>query len=450
MYEQRNKGEKALEEAFSPLPEDEKVLFHIPVTRRWLRQVVLALVLVCHSSMRGVSEFLRTVFDTEMSPATVYNIIHETVPAARQINSSHDLSGIRAGAHDELFQGGMPVLGGMDLASGYCYLLAPAEQRDADTWGIHLLDCVKQGLNPDYTVADGGKGLRAGQALVWDDIPCFGDNFHIMQDVTALSGKLEKKAYSCIAAREKIDLRMAAAKQEGCGNRLSAQLAQARRQESDAIRIADNVRTLKDWLRNDILSLSGPETAVRLMLYEFVTESLRELEADEPRIRSLRRSLENQKPQVTAFACRLDEGISEIARQFEIPEYPVRQIVELHTRNPVSKGYYALEKSIYRQIHRKLYLVQQEVGELLSNIHRSSSMVENLNGRLRCYFFLRRQIGPAYLDLLRFFLNHHPFVRSAHPEKTGKSPVELLTGEKHPHWLELLGFKLFKRPVQAV
>ncbi len=76
---------------------------------------------------------------------------------------------------------------------------------------------------------------------------------------------------------------------------------------------------------------------------------------------------------------------------------------------------------------------------------RASSLVENFNSRLRNYFFLRRTLGNDYLDLLRFFLNHRTFMRSEHPERAGKSPAELLTGEPHLHWLELLGFDLFRR-----
>ena len=71
--------------------------------------------------------------------------------------------------------------------------------------------------------------------------------------------------------------------------------------------------------------------------------------------------------------------------------------------------------------------------------------MENLNSRLLHYFFLRRQLGPQYLDLLRFFLNHRPFMRSEYPERVGKSPTELMTGQTHPHWLELLGFERFGR-----
>jgi hypothetical protein len=70
---------------------------------------------------------------------------------------------------------------------------------------------------------------------------------------------------------------------------------------------------------------------------------------------------------------------------------------------------------------------------------RASSVVENLNSRLRSYFFLRRQLGPDYLQLLPFFLNHRRFLRREHPERVGHSSAELLAGQGHAHWLELLG-----------
>ena len=76
---------------------------------------------------------------------------------------------------------------------------------------------------------------------------------------------------------------------------------------------------------------------------------------------------------------------------------------------------------------------------------RASSIIENINSRLRSYFFLRREIGSGYLALLQFFLNHRRFLRSERPERDDKSPAELLTGQPHPHWLEMLGYS---RPCQ--
>ena len=54
-------------------------------------------------------------------------------------------------------------------------------------------------------------------------------------------------------------------------------------------------------------------------------------------------------------------------------------------------------------------------------------------------------LGPDYLALLQFFLNHRRFLRSEQPERVGKSPAELLNASPHPHWLEMLGHTRFSR-----
>jgi len=90
-------------------------------------------------------------------------------------------------------------------------------------------------------------------------------------------------------------------------------------------------------------------------------------------------------------------------------------------------------------------MLESSVLEAMTDVPRASSLVENLNSRLRNYFFLRHHIGNGYLDLLRFYLNHHRFDRSDRDERVGKSPVELLSGQNHAHWLELLRFQRFQR-----
>ncbi|MDV3003038.1 MAG: hypothetical protein N5P05_004693 (plasmid) [Chroococcopsis gigantea SAG 12.99] len=90
------------------------------------------------------------------------------------------------------------------------------------------------------------------------------------------------------------------------------------------------------------------------------------------------------------------------------------------------------------------HLILEAVSEAMDTTPSTTSLVENLNSRLRNYFFLRKQLGSGYLDLLRFFLNHRTFRRSRCPERVGKSPTELMTGQEHPHCLELLGFERFQ------
>ena len=87
--------------------------------------------------------------------------MQEAVQKARKINQSQDLSSIDVALLDELFQSNQPVLTGVDADSTYCFLLEAVSHRDEDTWGWYLLEAEEQGLNPDYTIADAGKGIRA-------------------------------------------------------------------------------------------------------------------------------------------------------------------------------------------------------------------------------------------------------------------------------------------------
>src|SRR5215203_7304402 len=50
VYQQTRKARAALDEAFSSATPDEEVLFELAVTKTWLRQVIVALPLICRGS----------------------------------------------------------------------------------------------------------------------------------------------------------------------------------------------------------------------------------------------------------------------------------------------------------------------------------------------------------------------------------------------------------------
>lgn len=447
LYHQAAKADAALDEAFEDRTEvAEKVLFYLPVTKSWLWQFVLALILICRSSIRGVVELLRDLFHIKISVGTVHNIIHSSVEKARSINDAQDLSSIREGTHDELFQAGRPVLVGADLRSTYCYLLACEDHRDAVTWGIHLLDLEKQGLHPERIIADAGKGLRAGQVLAWPDVHCDGDVFHGLQELGRLASYLERRALGSTSVREALEQKMNKARKKSKGNTLSKKLALARADERKFIQLFEDVSTLAKWMQKDILCLTGPDYATRKELYRFVIAQLTILEPIcEHRIRPVRRSLENQRDDLLAFAKLLDAKFIEISTQFHVPLEAVHELVLVKGINEASPIRWQREAQVRKQLKESFHAIEQSVLQALADTPRASSLIENLNSRLRNYFSLRKLIGSEYLNLLQFFLNHRTFMRSEHPERVGKSPAELLTGQKHPHWLQLLGFTPFCR-----
>jgi hypothetical protein len=129
----------------SPTATDDTVLFQVQVTKRWLRQVIVALALMCRGSYLGIIEFMRDLLGSSISMGTVHNVLRSAAEQAGLFNRGQDLSRIRTGLHDELFHGGKPVLAGVCARSTYCYLLTAEQHRDADTWGVHLLDAAHRG-----------------------------------------------------------------------------------------------------------------------------------------------------------------------------------------------------------------------------------------------------------------------------------------------------------------
>jgi hypothetical protein len=449
VYQQLHHAHDALDRAFSrPTEEPPQLLFWLPVTKPWLRQLVLGLTLICHSSVRGVTELLADLFDAPLSVGSVQNILHQAGHDARRHNTRQDLAHVRLGALDEIFQAGRPVLVGADVASTYCFLLSSEDHRDADTWGVRLLELTERGLHPDSTIADFACGLRAGHALALPEVPCRGDVFHAFQAAAPLVRYVENRAYEAIATRSRLEDRQARVEyRQGRKDRsLAAQLHAARQAEAQALTLADEIAVLIGWLRQDVLAVRGPDYASRGALYDWVVSELRRREPACPhRIRPVRVLLENQREALLAFAKQLDADLEALAWDLDVPATLVeetRQVLSLASHRPER---WQGEQALWARWGSSYGVARVAVEDLLGQVVRASSVIENLNSRLRSYFFLRRHMGGDSLALLQFFLNHRRFVRSEHPERVGKSPVELLTGQAQPHWLELLGYTPFSR-----
>ncbi len=449
IYAQKAKATVVIADAFSDKKKDSEVLFYIPVTKPWLEQVVLNLILVCHSSYGGVVEFFRDILDRSISKGTVFNIVQKALLEASKINKIQDLSSIEAGAHDEIFQGDKPVLVGCDVKSTYTYLLSMEEHRDADTWGTRLLELSDQGMKLDHTIADGGKGLRSGQKEAWPDVPCWGDSFHPLYDMGKLCCFLEKRATAKTEIVEMLERKIIKAKRQNKGAKYSRRLGYARQEMQTAVDLHRDISTLSNWLKKDILSVSGPSPEVRGELLQFVIDELIKRESEAPhRIKPVRRLFENQGEELLCFANHLEVDLQGLAHAYDVDVFWIREILALQALSSYNSMYWKRVSKLWKRLGDYFYEIQKAVKDLMEQTVRASSIVENINSRLRNYFFLRKTLGQGYLELLRFFFNHRRFLRSARSERIGRSPAELLNGKKHAHWLELLGYTLFHQQEQ--
>ena len=195
-------------------------------------------------------------------------------------------------------------------------------------------------------------------------------------------------------------------------------LGYARSAEAKAIALAEETALLAHWLQYDILSVAGPNYATRRDLLDFVEAELRARESACPhQIKPVRTMLENQGDNLLAFTVQLDRDLENLAQDWQISVATAREVLEvqyLPVRNP---KWWSRVAALRETLRGRYHGVCADVRELSDRVVRASSLVENLNSRLRTYFFLRRQLGKDYLTLLQFFLNHRRYLRSEDPSR---------------------------------
>ncbi len=177
---------------------------------------------------------------------------------------------------------------------------------------------------------------------------------------------------------------------------LATQLALARQAETQAHGLARDIRTLTQWLSQDVLALAGPALDTRQLLFDFIVEELAAREPEDAiRIRPVRVALQNQRDGLLAFAGVLDAKLADIAQAHGIAEPLVREACLLHRSPTTSPAYWQVWNQLRAQTGGKFRTLFAAVSRAMAHTPRSSSLVENLNSRLRSYFTLRRHLGGS-------------------------------------------------------
>jgi hypothetical protein len=266
----------------------------------------------------------------------------------------------------------------------------------------------------------------------------------------SLVNALAQVAMGATSRRKALDVKMDAAKENSPGNALSMPLMLARQTEQQACQLARDVRR---WFTGWRMLFWRWPVRVWWTAKGYSISSLPNsgIESTWTR-RAFVRCVQHWRnsaticwhlPGCSTTSWRASHGT---AMCHGIWRYLVRDLCLLQRKSPSSTAYWQRWNLLHKKLAGKSQRVADAVVDAMKHIPRASSLVENLNSRLRNYFFLRRQLGAPYLNLLQFFLNHRTFLRGHRPERVGKRPKELMTGQSHPRWLELLNFIRFQLP----
>ncbi len=202
----------------------------------------------CKVSTRDIVCHLKNTMDYHLSVGSVTNILDAASGKASSINHSYNLSAIKDSAADELYHHNKPLLASIDIPSRFCALLTHADDRDHETWGIHLLDLKDRGYAPEVAILDGAKRLVKGHEVALPETKLRHDHFHCIMDMKNCARFLKNKEAS--AATEAIKLYQSSvnAKNEEKKKEYSEEFTVALSSCTDAAKIHGAFKTLSSWL----------------------------------------------------------------------------------------------------------------------------------------------------------------------------------------------------------
>ena len=133
-----------------------------------LRRAVVALRVLAPNAIRPIEDLVPLLYPgVKVSYGTIQHMLVEAEGRAAWFNAQVSLGGVEAGALDEMFSQGEPVLAGVDLDSGYLFGLSLSATRGGDAWAELLREGQAQGLGLSVVVKDAAKGIAAGVSEVF-------------------------------------------------------------------------------------------------------------------------------------------------------------------------------------------------------------------------------------------------------------------------------------------
>ena len=148
---------------------------------------------------------------------------------------------------------------------------------------------------------------------------------------------------------------------------------------------------------------------------------------------------EKRLPATLQFLNRLFDNFRTAARNMGLPEEAFHLLYRRSAVPKASDAYMELTRQALSVIGPKRFGAAQKVHDrIVGNIKRASSLVENVNSRLRPYMDMKKHVSSNFYSLVQLYLNTKKYRRSRVEYRKGRSPVEILTGEQWPEFIDLL------------
>jgi hypothetical protein len=340
---------------------------------------------------------------------------------------------ILVGCLDEIFFHGRPVLVGVEPASMTWFLGRRAADRTGATWH----EALRPWTALEYVVADAGKGLQAGVALLQQDrhhgdqrVPESGlDVFHTAHEARQVLARQWHRVERLWEEAEAAEAQAQRAGQQGQDRRGPAAVARAAWKRAAAAFTAYE-RGAAGWERaRRALAVFGPAGQLndRVRARQEITAALPSLSGREwSKVRGLlgaeasltfldrlHRQLEQAEP---------DAGLrAELVRLWRLRRQRPRRAQE--EAGGCGHVAHLVQMVLCRGLSASWATSYRRVSQVLRQAVRASSAVECMNSVLRMHQSRHRTVTQEMLDLKRLYWNCRAFRDG---KRRGRSPYEHL------------------------
>ena len=417
-----------------------------------LRRAVVALRVVAPNAIRPIEDLLAVLYPgVKVSYGTIQGILVEAEGRAARFNASVSLGGVEAGALDEMFSQGEPVLAGVDLDTGYVFGLSLSATRDAGAWAEMLRE--GQGLALSVVVKDAAKGIAAGVAEVFPDAEQRDDCFHVLYEMHKVRRKLERRAYAAIEREGEALRRLGRirARDKTCRRKAKCALGKARRACTEAIERFDAFEAALGTVRGalecvDVVSgaLHRPE-----QVEAWIAQAAGRIDSlATGECAKLAKYLRNRAPGLVLAQNSVLPRLEALGERWSMPAVRLGCLCWYLVRELRKRPARAHRRALSRHLLGACAALQDRLGPesaslldaveaVLIERHRASSAIEGFNAALRPYLYVHKGVTQGFLDLFRAWFNLRTRRWGRHKRT---SAHECLTGQRVGDWLTLLGY----------
>jgi len=445
--------------------EQESKAVVVKVDEAQLHRAVVALRVMAPNALRRIEELIGILYPgIHVCYGRVQQMVSEAEQRARELNSKMDMSAIEAGALDEMFSQGDPVLAGVDLDTGALFALALRQTRTAEDWAEVLQACKGQGLRLQTVVKDAALGIEAATKQVFPEAEHRDDCFHAHYAMGKVRRCLEQSAYGAIHREQEAKQNLENLRRTGRGARRKKLVydlfvASRKCQEvmelhdtfENAMRMAQEAMEIVDLQTGQLRSAQQSQAAI-----EQAAGIMNGL--NDYKCRRVGKYLRNRAAGLTRYMVQLNEQLAHLMTEWSQSAVSIacvfwRLLHELkhkrfrrgHTRQKhqqhLLRAYASLCDTTRCEADREAVVIA--VDSILQRRHRASSAIEGFNAALRPFLYVHKGVTQGFLELFRAYYNLRTRRWGRHK---GTSAHECLTGQRVEDWLSHLGYPLKAAP----